>query len=211
MKWARENAFDAQVAQAASTYGVAVPLIKAVIAVESGFNPNAYRAEAPRPSLPPTADFPNGGDASLGLMQLLVRTARTLGYNGPMNGLYDPGINIGLGTRLLRDNLKRTGGNVSDAISAYNGGFRPALGFGSPLSTGLYGNQAHVSKVLAALAYFEGEGGSAGTSPATFPDAGRDGNAGDVAQAAPSLIPVLAPPRWYERLLWWIVLRLRGQ
>lgn len=154
MRWSRERDFDTEVQAASRATSVPFPLIKAVIAAESAFNPRAIRREAPRPSLPPTPDFPQGGDASLGLMQLLVRTARGLGYTGTIEGLYDPLTNISLGTRLLRQNLDRAGGRVSDAISAYNGGFRPSLGFGSTLPTGQYGNQEYVSRVLGYYDYF---------------------------------------------------------
>lgn len=176
MRWSRENEFNVQVRAASQTTGVATALLKAVIAAESAFNPRALRTEAPRPSLPPTLDFPLGGDASIGLMQLLVRTARGLGFNGSIEELYDPFINTRLGARLLRQNLDRTGGNIPSALSAYNGGWRPSLGFGTPLPNGQYGNQAYVTRILGYYDYFmlqdttplPGAGGEGGSVPAPF-------------------------------------------
>jgi soluble lytic murein transglycosylase-like protein len=158
--FAREHDFDGAIGAASQASGVPVALLKAVIGAESAFNPTAYRAEAPRASLPPTADFPMGGDASFGLMQLLSRTARGLGYAGPLDGLYDPETNVRLGAQLLAQGLDR--GSVSDSVSAYNGGWRPTLGFGSPMADGTYGNQGYVNKVLSYLSYFQGPDGTGG-------------------------------------------------
>jgi len=118
MRWTRENTYDAAVQQASAEFGVRVPLIKGVIGRESAFVPNARRGE------------PQIGDASYGLMQLLYSTAKGLGYTGTPEGLYDPAVNIHYGTQLLAQNLSRAGGDEASAISAYNGGWRPSLGFG---------------------------------------------------------------------------------
>lgn len=169
MRWKRENDFDAIINRYASEYGVPVPLVKAMISLESGFNPKAYRAEKPRSSLPPTPDFPKGGDASYGLMQLLVRTARALGYKGTKEGLYDPATNIELGTRFLRDLVReahRRGVDLDSAISAYNGGWRPSLGFGIR-KNGKFGNQDYVNVVKSRLSYFTG----ASATPIVWPTA----------------------------------------
>jgi soluble lytic murein transglycosylase-like protein len=164
MKWANENSFDPQVIGASKVWNVPVSLLKAVIAQESAFNPRAVRNEAPRDSLPPTPDFPAGGDQSRGLMQLLVRTARALGYQGPPDGLYDPALNIALGAQLLRQNLDRAGGAVDVALSAYNGGWssvRPNDGKRvSNTLPSLFINQNYVDRVLAFERYFrEGTSG----------------------------------------------------
>lgn len=119
MRWTRENEFDAAVKAASAEFSVRVPLIKGVIGAESAFVPTARRGE------------PQLGDASYGLMQVLYSTAKGLGYSGTPDGLRDPATNIHYGTKLLAQNLSRTGGDEASAISAYNGGFRPSLGFGA--------------------------------------------------------------------------------
>jgi soluble lytic murein transglycosylase-like protein len=105
---------------AAARYGLPPAIVAGVVAAESAFNPNAYRPE------------PTIGDGSRGLMQLLFRTARALGYTGAPAGLYDPATNVNLGAKHLRelyDTARLSGPLVTDfeawtrALSAYNAGF----------------------------------------------------------------------------------------
>jgi soluble lytic murein transglycosylase-like protein len=106
--------FDSIISEASQAWAVPFSLIKAIIERESDFNPNAYRAE------------PQIGDASRGLMQLLLGTAQALGFSGAADDLYDPTLNIRLGTRYLRDLIgtaTRSGYGIDSAISAYNAGF----------------------------------------------------------------------------------------
>lgn len=169
-RWTNENTWDDAIRVASSRYNVPVSLIKAIIGTESAFRPTAYRGEVAI------------GDGSIGLMQILLNTARGEGYTGPvgspslLSGLYDPPTNIVYGTAYLASCLSRTG-SVSDAISAYNGGVRPDLGFGAvatrqvtvclardatgkciqtkTVMPGHYANEDYVGKVLGNLAYFE--------------------------------------------------------
>jgi soluble lytic murein transglycosylase len=71
----------------------------------------------------PTARSP--ADAR-GLMQLLPSTAARVAAaglpDGPPPDLYDPTVNIRLGTRYLRDLLDRYGGDALKSVAAYNGG-----------------------------------------------------------------------------------------
>lgn len=84
-------------------------LVKAVITRESGWTPNAVRPE------------PLIGDASYGLMQVLLRTARL--YDGGItpDQLLDPPTNITIGTTHLSGLLGRYF-SISDAVAAYNAG-----------------------------------------------------------------------------------------
>jgi soluble lytic murein transglycosylase-like protein len=90
--------------------------VLAVIAVESSFDPAAYRFEAKL------------NDASYGLMQILYSTARDVGYSGEPAGLYDPETNVLFGMRYIRwvqdFLLSRTGREPTfdEWLSAYNGG-----------------------------------------------------------------------------------------
>jgi soluble lytic murein transglycosylase-like protein len=142
MRWSRENSYDTIVNAEAAAQGVPPALIKAVIGQESAFVPNATRAE------------PQIGDASTGLMQLLAKTAKALGYTGTPQGLFDPATNIHYGTKLLSENLARVSGDIPRAVSAYNGGWRASLGFGTPFPNGQFKNQGYVNRVLANLKYF---------------------------------------------------------
>jgi hypothetical protein len=136
-RWARENEFNSLVRNAvdsvANIWGAwpgldrdrAYAALKAIVARESRFDPAALRGE------------PQLGDASIGLTQVLYSTARGLGFPGPvgdrvtLTGLYAPATNLFIGAKHLWKQLARTGGDLDAAFSAYNGGYRPDLGFGA--------------------------------------------------------------------------------
>jgi len=165
-----EHDFDSLIASASDAYGVPVAVIKGVIGAESGFDPAAYRAE------------PQINDASTGLMQLLMSTARGQGFTGTSLGLYDPRTNINLGTKLL-SSLSRQLGDWGAVFSAYNGGVRPQYGLGARLPSGLFQNQDYVNRVASLVGYF-------GQQQA---DAAVDllGPSGEVQSAGDGLLSVL--------------------
>ena len=123
-QWAQENTYDDLILATSQQYGIAVPVIKGLIATESGFNAAAFKAES-------------GGRASIGLCQLLLGTAQGLGYGGvqgspnDLSGLYDPATSIDLGVRYLSQQYAKAG-NWWGAYSAYNGGWNPARAMGTP-------------------------------------------------------------------------------
>jgi soluble lytic murein transglycosylase-like protein len=86
---------------AARRHSLDPDLVQAVVAVESGFRPDAVS--------------PKGAQ---GLMQLMPYTARALGVKDS----FDPAANLDGGTRYLRALIKRYGGDVTRALAAYNAG-----------------------------------------------------------------------------------------
>lgn len=148
-------AYDSIISEASQAWDVPFSLIKAIIERESDFDPNAYRAEL------------QISDASRGLMQLLYVTAQALGFTGGADDLYDPTLNIRLGTRYLRDLIgtaSRSGYGIDSAISAYNAGFS-AQRTGDGKRTGSttdtpFINQAYVDAVIAAANAYSSEASS---------------------------------------------------
>jgi soluble lytic murein transglycosylase-like protein len=97
----RSAQFDPMIDQDATAQGVDPDLVRAVIQVESAFNPRAIS--------------PKG---AMGLMQLMPATAVELGVGNP----FDPEQNIGGGVRYLKQLLTRYDDKVELALAAYNAG-----------------------------------------------------------------------------------------
>jgi soluble lytic murein transglycosylase-like protein len=93
--------YEPYVVEHANLQSLRPELVRAVIQVESGYNPRALS--------------PKG---AMGLMQLMPDTARMLGVKRP----YDPEQNIRGGTRYLRLLLDKYDGNEELALAAYNAG-----------------------------------------------------------------------------------------
>jgi soluble lytic murein transglycosylase-like protein len=93
--------FEPLVQEYSTRQAISPDLVRAVIQVESGFNP---RARSPK--------------GAMGLMQLMPDTARELGVADP----YDPADNIRGGTLYLRRLLDRFDGDEELALAAYNAG-----------------------------------------------------------------------------------------
>ena len=93
--------FDDAIEEHAAAHRVSPELVRAVIQVESAFNPKAVS--------------PKG---AMGLMQLMPATAREMGVENP----FLPEENIRGGVAYLRQLLDRYDSNVELALAAYNAG-----------------------------------------------------------------------------------------
>src|SRR5207237_7688900 len=95
--WLYENL----IAEHATLNGLRTDLVRAVVQVESAFNPNARS--------------PKG---ALGLMQLMPATARQFGVRNP----FSPVENVRAGVAYLRQLLDRYDNDERLALAAYNAG-----------------------------------------------------------------------------------------
>lgn len=103
-------------------------VIRSLIAVASGYNPNTI-----------------GKEGQLGLMQVKPEIFKQFGFTNP----FDPTQNISAGTRHLSQMLQRNGGDLSLALAAY---------YSDPATVKLFGSippfsdtQSFVSQILTGL------------------------------------------------------------
>ena len=93
--------YDQIITEAAERHGVSFSLLKAMIKIESDFNPRAIsRAGA------------------MGLMQIMPENIKNLKIKDP----FDPRENIMGGTRYLKQMIDRFNGKLPLALAAYNAG-----------------------------------------------------------------------------------------
>jgi len=117
------------VREAAEQHGVDAELLKAVIAVESGYQKGAV---SPR--------------GALGLMQITPQAASRYAKPNEARHLIDPRINIHTGARMLADLIRRFG-HVDAALAAWNAGEGAVRRAGGHVPD-IEETQAHVQLVL---------------------------------------------------------------
>ncbi len=123
----RRAPFVEHIRSAAERYGLPAPLLEAVMAVESNFDPLAISEKGAE-----------------GLMQLMPGTAREL----EVSDARDPAQNIDGGARYLRQLHDRFGNDLVQVLAAYNAGPEAVKRSGGAVPA-IPETQAYVRKVLA--------------------------------------------------------------
>jgi soluble lytic murein transglycosylase-like protein len=127
----RITAYDPIIESVARAFGTDVNLLRAIVHVESRFNPNAVS--------------PKG---AIGLMQVMPATASRMGLADAERNLFEPEANLRTGTRYLRLLLNMFEGQPELAVAAYNAGEGAVMKYGREIPP-YPETQAYVQNVMA--------------------------------------------------------------
>ena len=128
--------FGPLISEVARQFDHDVSLMRAIIHVESRFNPNALS--------------PKG---AIGLMQVMPATARGVGIAAPEQALFDPETNLIAGARYLRKLVDMFPDRPELAIAAYNAGEGAVLRYRGQVPP-FPETQAYVRQVQARLLHY---------------------------------------------------------
>jgi len=103
---AQRAEYDALVSSHASANGVPESLVHRVILRESRYQPHLV-----------------GRGGTIGLMQIKLATARSLGYTGDAAGLRDPNANLTYAVKYLAGAYRAANGDSSRAVAYYASGY----------------------------------------------------------------------------------------
>jgi soluble lytic murein transglycosylase-like protein len=91
----------------ASAHGLPVEFARAIVRLESSWNPQL-----------------TGAAGEVGLMQIKHETARYMGYSGSREQLYEPDVNVRWGMRYLADAWKLAQGDHCGTVLRYQAGLQ---------------------------------------------------------------------------------------
>jgi soluble lytic murein transglycosylase-like protein len=103
---AQRAEYEALVANHAGANGVPEALVHRVIVRESGYRPGLV-----------------GRGGAIGLMQIKLATARSLGYSGDAAGLRDPNTNLTYAVKYLAGAYRAANGDHNRAVAYYASGY----------------------------------------------------------------------------------------
>ena len=106
MALAGQSEYDALIATHAKANGVPEALVHRVIVRESRYQPNLV-----------------GRGGTIGLMQIKLATARSLGYGGDAAGLRDPNTNLAYAVKYLAGAYRAAHGDHARAMHYYAAGY----------------------------------------------------------------------------------------
>ncbi|HXL67429.1 MAG TPA: transglycosylase SLT domain-containing protein [Xanthobacteraceae bacterium] len=125
--FASDAGITAMIDRHARAAGVPIALARAVVRIESNFNPRI-----------------TGRAGEVGLMQIKHQTARGMGFTGSRAELYDPETNLRFGMLYLAEAARLAGGETCGALLRYQSGL------GSRRMTGAASKYcAHARRIMA--------------------------------------------------------------